>query len=136
MIRTVVSPATERMRRSRQRRRDGLRSLRIELRATEVEALIDAGTRVAAMIPTRSSMRCTYSLIASWSSDLNRESKPFSAASVMNMLSVSASALKERSDSDAGERVIKGRACSNSPREAWMALYTRSSHFLGEIVER
>jgi hypothetical protein len=43
MTDTTTSPAAERMRRSRQRRRDGLRSLRIELHATEVEALIDAG---------------------------------------------------------------------------------------------
>jgi hypothetical protein len=38
-----ISAAAERMRRSRQRRRDGLRSLRIDLHATDVEALIDAG---------------------------------------------------------------------------------------------
>jgi hypothetical protein len=38
-----ISPAAERMRRSRQRRRDGLRSPRIELRETEVDALVDSG---------------------------------------------------------------------------------------------
>lgn len=38
-----ISPAAERMRRSRQRRRDGLRSLTIELRETEVDALIRSG---------------------------------------------------------------------------------------------
>jgi SOS response regulatory protein OraA/RecX len=37
-----LSAAAERMRRSRQRKRDGLRLLRIELRETEVDALIDA----------------------------------------------------------------------------------------------
>jgi hypothetical protein len=37
------SPAAARMRRHRERRRDGLRCLRIELRATEIEALIDKG---------------------------------------------------------------------------------------------
>jgi hypothetical protein len=43
MTDTTISPAAERMRRSRQRRRDGLRSLRIELRETEVDALIESG---------------------------------------------------------------------------------------------
>jgi hypothetical protein len=38
-----ISGAAQRMRRSRQRRRDGLRSLRIELRETEVDALIESG---------------------------------------------------------------------------------------------
>jgi hypothetical protein len=38
-----VSPAAERMRRHSQRKREGLRSLRIELRETDVDALIDAG---------------------------------------------------------------------------------------------
>jgi Novel STAND NTPase 1 len=47
MTDTTASPAAERMRRSRQRRRDGFRSLRIELHATEVEALVDAGFLVA-----------------------------------------------------------------------------------------
>ena len=37
------SPAAERMRRHRQRRRDGLRCLVIELRETEIEALIRRG---------------------------------------------------------------------------------------------
>jgi hypothetical protein len=37
-----ISTAAQRMRRSRQRRRDGFRALRIELHATEVQALIDA----------------------------------------------------------------------------------------------
>jgi hypothetical protein len=40
---TTTSPAAERMRRSRQRRRDGLRSLRIELRETEIDKLIRSG---------------------------------------------------------------------------------------------
>jgi hypothetical protein len=35
-----TSPAAERMRRHRQRRRDGLRCLRVELRETEIDALI------------------------------------------------------------------------------------------------
>jgi hypothetical protein len=35
-----ISPAAERMRRYRQRRRDGLRSLRIELRSIEIDMLI------------------------------------------------------------------------------------------------
>jgi hypothetical protein len=43
MTDAVVSPAAERMRRHRQRKRDGLRSLRIELRETEIDALIDVG---------------------------------------------------------------------------------------------
>jgi hypothetical protein len=38
-----ISPAAERMRRSRQRRRDGLRSLTIELRGTEIDKLIRLG---------------------------------------------------------------------------------------------
>jgi hypothetical protein len=37
------SPAAERMRRHRQRRRDGLRCLVIELRETEIDALIRKG---------------------------------------------------------------------------------------------
>ena len=37
------SPAATRMRRHRERRRDGLRCLSIELRATEIDALIDRG---------------------------------------------------------------------------------------------
>jgi hypothetical protein len=37
------SPAAERMRRHRERRRDGLRCLNIELRETEIDALIDRG---------------------------------------------------------------------------------------------
>jgi hypothetical protein len=37
------SPAAARMRRHRERRRDGMRCLRIELRATEIDALIDRG---------------------------------------------------------------------------------------------
>jgi hypothetical protein len=37
------SPAAERMRRYRQRRRDGLRCLTIELRETEIDALIGKG---------------------------------------------------------------------------------------------
>ena len=40
---TVISPAAERMRRHRQRRRDGLLSLRIELRITEIDMLIAWG---------------------------------------------------------------------------------------------
>ena len=37
------SPAAERMRRHRERRRDGLRCLLIELRITEIDALIRRG---------------------------------------------------------------------------------------------
>ena len=37
------SPAAGRMRRHRERRRDGLRCLSIELRATEIDGLIDKG---------------------------------------------------------------------------------------------
>ena len=37
------SPAAERMRRHRERRRDGLRCLIIELRETEIDALIQRG---------------------------------------------------------------------------------------------
>jgi SOS response regulatory protein OraA/RecX len=43
MTDTAISPAAERMRRSRQRRRDGFRSLRIELRETEIDKLIRSG---------------------------------------------------------------------------------------------
>jgi hypothetical protein len=35
-----ISAAAERLRRQRQRRRDGLRCLRVELRETEIDALI------------------------------------------------------------------------------------------------
>jgi hypothetical protein len=38
-----ISAAAARMRRSRQRQREGLRSLRIELRETEIDALIESG---------------------------------------------------------------------------------------------
>ena len=37
------SPAAERMRRHRQRRRDGLRCLVIELRETEIDVLVQKG---------------------------------------------------------------------------------------------
>jgi hypothetical protein len=37
------SPAAERMRRHRERQRDGLRCLTIELRETEIDALIQKG---------------------------------------------------------------------------------------------
>jgi hypothetical protein len=37
------SPAAERMRRHRERRRDGLRCLMIELRETEIDALVQKG---------------------------------------------------------------------------------------------
>ena len=37
------TPAAERMRRHRQRRRDGLRCLMVELRETEIDALIGIG---------------------------------------------------------------------------------------------
>jgi hypothetical protein len=40
---TILSPAAERMRRHRQRRRDGLRCLVVELRETEIDALIRQG---------------------------------------------------------------------------------------------
>ena len=40
---TKISPAAERMRRHRQRRRDGLRSLTIEVREAEIDALISSG---------------------------------------------------------------------------------------------
>lgn len=39
----LPSPAAERMRRHRQRRRDGLRCIMIELRETEIETLISKG---------------------------------------------------------------------------------------------
>jgi hypothetical protein len=39
----TCSPAAERMRRHRQRKKDGLRSLTIELREREVDALIGRG---------------------------------------------------------------------------------------------
>jgi hypothetical protein len=41
------SPAAERMRRHRQRRRDGLRCFMIELRETEIDALIRNGLLAA-----------------------------------------------------------------------------------------
>ncbi len=37
------SPAAERMRRHRERRRDGMRCLRVELRDTEIAALVRKG---------------------------------------------------------------------------------------------
>jgi hypothetical protein len=37
---TVCSPAAERMRRHRERRRDGLRCLTVEIRENEIDALI------------------------------------------------------------------------------------------------
>ena len=43
MVMATVSPAAERMRRHRERRRDGLRCLTIELRETEIDALICRG---------------------------------------------------------------------------------------------
>jgi SOS response regulatory protein OraA/RecX len=36
----ALTPAAERMRRSRKRRRDGMRCVRVELRETEIDALI------------------------------------------------------------------------------------------------
>jgi hypothetical protein len=42
-ISPTISAAAERMRRHRERRRDGLRCLTIELRETEVDALIRVG---------------------------------------------------------------------------------------------
>jgi hypothetical protein len=48
-IEPVRSAAAERMRRHRQRRRDGLRCLFIELRETEVAALISKGLLDAEM---------------------------------------------------------------------------------------
>ena len=39
----INSPAAERMRRHRERRRDGMRCLSIELRATEIDELIKRG---------------------------------------------------------------------------------------------
>ncbi len=41
--RSSDSPAAQRMRRSRQRRRDGLRCLRLELRETEIDQLVRRG---------------------------------------------------------------------------------------------
>ena len=39
----VLSPAALRMRRSRERRREGLRCLRIEVRNSEIDALVNRG---------------------------------------------------------------------------------------------
>ncbi len=39
----MQNPAAERMRRSRQRRRDGLRFFGVELRATEIDTLVARG---------------------------------------------------------------------------------------------
>jgi hypothetical protein len=44
----IRTAAAERMRRHRQRRRDGLRCLMIELRETEIDALISSGLLAAA----------------------------------------------------------------------------------------
>jgi hypothetical protein len=38
-----ISPSAARMRRHRQRKREGMRSLQIELRETDVDALIESG---------------------------------------------------------------------------------------------
>jgi hypothetical protein len=43
MIELGTHPAAERMRRHRQRRRDGLRCLVIELRETEIDVLVQKG---------------------------------------------------------------------------------------------
>ena len=45
----MPNPAAERMRRHRQRRRDGLRSLIVELRETEIDVLIQKGLLKAEM---------------------------------------------------------------------------------------
>jgi hypothetical protein len=45
----ALSPAAERMRRHRQRRRDGMRCLTIELRASEINALVRKGLLPAEM---------------------------------------------------------------------------------------
>ena len=61
-----ISPAAERMRRHRQRRRDGLRCLNVELRETEIDTLI--GRRLLnakrVTIRARSWRRCMRSSIA------------------------------------------------------------------------
>ncbi len=43
MIDASPSPAAERMRRHHERRRDGMRCLRVELRDTEIDALVRKG---------------------------------------------------------------------------------------------
>jgi len=43
MTNASPSPAAERMRRHRERRRDGMRCLRVELRDTEIDALVRKG---------------------------------------------------------------------------------------------
>ncbi len=43
MTNASPSPAAERMRRHRERRRDGMRCLRVELRDTEIGALVRKG---------------------------------------------------------------------------------------------
>ena len=43
MITTNPTPAAERMRRHRERRREGMRCLWIELRDTEIDALVQSG---------------------------------------------------------------------------------------------
>ncbi len=43
MIDASPSPAAQRMRRHRERRRDGMRCLRVELRETEIDALVRKG---------------------------------------------------------------------------------------------
>ena len=43
MIYANTTPAAERMRRHRERRRDGMRCLRLELRDTEIDALVRKG---------------------------------------------------------------------------------------------
>ena len=49
--------AAERMRRHRQRRRDGLRCLIVELRETEIDVLIQKGLLKAEM---RNDAKCSY----------------------------------------------------------------------------
>src|SRR3954470_3562917 len=61
---TRITPGAQRMRESRRRRREGLRCITLDLRATEIDRLIELGhlhTRTSATIRTRSCLRCTCS---------------------------------------------------------------------------
>jgi hypothetical protein len=60
----MPSAAALRMRRSRERRRDGLRCLRVELRETEIDALIRLGFLQADARQSRSAvLHALYSLL-------------------------------------------------------------------------
>jgi hypothetical protein len=69
-VQVARSRAAERMRRYRQRRRAGLRSYRLELRASEIEALVRRGLLLAAEKTNRNAV--TKAMYAFFDSTLGR----------------------------------------------------------------